>query len=125
MVPDEAPELMRSGGSAAAARQHRVQHVVTPDKMVEQGCGRMQSDQCQTHIGDDLMRHHGLFCQHLVRADHRRQLAEKVEIDAPPPRIDVQKTEGGLEQQQDIKNIFGGPRHEFLKNGSSAGSGGI
>ena len=63
--------------------------------MVEQRGERMQDNKrLQGAIGDELVRHHRLFGQNFVRADHRRQLAEKVEVDAPPPRIGVQQTEG-------------------------------
>ena len=62
--------------------------------MVEQRGERMQGNKRHKQIGDELVRHHRLFGQNFVRADHRRQLAEKVEVDAPPPRIGVQQTEG-------------------------------
>ena len=63
--------------------------------MVEERGGRMQNNQRQNQIGDELMRRHRLFGQHLILAEHRRQLAEKVEVDAPAPRIGVQETEAG------------------------------
>jgi hypothetical protein len=83
--------------------------------MVEKHAGCMQGNKRHKQIGEEFMRRHRRFGQHLVWADHRRQLAEKVEVDAPPPRIGVQQTEGGLKQYQDIKDIFGGPRRQFLK----------
>ena len=66
---------MRRMSSAAAAGEHRPQHIVMADKMVEKRRRRMQSNQRQEQVGDKLVRRHRLFGQHLVGADHRRQLA--------------------------------------------------
>jgi hypothetical protein len=58
-------------GSAAAAGQHCVQHVVTADKMVEKRGGRVQGNKRHKEIGAKLVRCHRLFGEYLVGANHR------------------------------------------------------
>jgi hypothetical protein len=67
--------------------------------VVEEPGGCMHGNERHKEIGEEFMRRHRPFGQHLVGADHRRQLAEKVEIHEPATRIGVQNTEGGLKQQ--------------------------
>ena len=67
--------------------------------MVEQPGSGVHRNQRQQQIGGNFMRRHRLSGQRLVGPHHRRQLADKEKIDAPPAGVGVQDAEDRLRQQ--------------------------
>jgi hypothetical protein len=101
---------MRGKGSGEAGGQHGVQHIIAATKWWKSAAVACRAISAKRRYPTSSCAAIASLANTLSGPTTGGNFAEKVEIDSPPLRIGLEEANHRLEQQQEIKSIFGCPR---------------